>query len=91
MLVCADGDASVAFGLYALRLHGSPVAAGGGSILIEIVLWCFFLIPGLIYSLWRLGSKDQVCPSCQRPAMIPAFSPKRRGARERQRRVVSER
>jgi hypothetical protein len=55
---------------------GAPSPRVGGSILIEIVLWCFFLIPGLIYSLWRLGSKDQVCPSCQRPAMIPAFSPK---------------
>src|SRR5690606_36743664 len=23
-----------------------------GSILIELVMWCFFLIPGLIYSIW---------------------------------------
>ena len=35
-----------------------------GSILIELVLWCFFLIPGLIYSLWRISSAKKACPCC---------------------------
>jgi hypothetical protein len=35
-----------------------------GSILIELILWFFFLIPGLIYSIWRIGSRQKVCPRC---------------------------
>jgi predicted RNA-binding Zn-ribbon protein involved in translation (DUF1610 family) len=35
-----------------------------GSFAIELVLWCCFLLPGLIYTLWRQGNKHYVCPSC---------------------------
>jgi len=35
-----------------------------GSILIELVLWLCFLIPGLIYSLWRHAARKVVCPRC---------------------------
>ena len=35
-----------------------------GSFLIEIVLWVFFCLPGLIYSLWRITSAKQVCKGC---------------------------
>ncbi len=35
-----------------------------GSILIEIILWCCFLIPGIIYSIWRSTSKYKGCPQC---------------------------
>jgi hypothetical protein len=35
-----------------------------GSIFIELVLWCFFLIPGFIYSVWRMTSKYNGCPDC---------------------------
>ncbi len=45
-----------------------------GSLAIEIVLWLFFIIPGLIYSLWRTSSKDKVCPQCKHTTMIPASS-----------------
>jgi|SRR5690554_3070057 len=49
-----------------------------GSFLIEIVLWLFFIIPGLIYSLWRMSaSKMMVCPECDNiNTMIPADSPR---------------
>jgi len=46
-----------------------------GSILIEFVLWVFFILPGLIYSFWRLTSKQLVCPKCKHPTMIPVDSP----------------
>lgn len=46
-----------------------------GSILIEILLWCFFLVPGIIYSLWRLTTKYDACPSCSSASMIPLNSP----------------
>lgn len=47
-----------------------------GSMLVEIVLWLCFLIPGLIYSFWRLGSKYTACPSCGSHEVIPVDSPR---------------
>jgi len=47
-----------------------------GSCLIELVLWLTFIVPGIIYTLWRLTSgKVQVCPKCGAQGMIPADSP----------------
>lgn len=46
-----------------------------GNLLVEIFLWLFFLVPGLIYSVWRLSSKYDVCPNCKKPSLIPASSP----------------
>jgi hypothetical protein len=47
-----------------------------GSFYIEIILWLFFLIPGLIYSIWRLGGKVSKCTSCGSTNMIFVNSPK---------------
>lgn len=52
-----------------------PTTETPGSILIEVVLWLCFLIPGLIYSLWRLNRRHQVCPKCGSEALIPPDSP----------------
>ncbi|MBX6334375.1 YqaE/Pmp3 family membrane protein [Candidatus Saccharibacteria bacterium] len=49
-----------------------------GSILIEIVLWLCFLIPGLIYSIWRLTSKHLACPQCGAQNLVPLDSPRGR-------------
>jgi hypothetical protein len=46
-----------------------------GSILTELFLWCFFLLPGLIYSIWRHSTVAQVCRNCGSPAVIPVTSP----------------
>lgn len=46
-----------------------------GSILTEFFLWCFFLLPGLIYSIWRHSTVAQVCRNCGSPAVIPLSSP----------------
>lgn len=35
-----------------------------GSFWIEVILWLCFIVPGLIYSLWRLTNKKWVCPRC---------------------------
>ena len=45
-----------------------------GCLLIELLLWCCFLLPGLIYSLWRLSSSARVCRVCGGP-LIPLNSP----------------
>lgn len=54
---------------------GSPKTAVKGSILIEIVLWLCFLIPGIIYSLWRSSSRHKACPACGSTNMVPIDSP----------------
>jgi len=59
---------------------GGPRKQVPGSFAIEIVLWCFFAVPGLIYSLWRLTSAHGVCPYCERDAMVPYPSPRARDA-----------
>jgi hypothetical protein len=35
-----------------------------GSDLAEIVAWCFFAIPGLLYCWWRHALRIKVCPFC---------------------------
>lgn len=55
---------------------GTPKNHTKGNILIEIVLWLFFLLPGLIYSIWRLTTKQKVCPYCLAPAMVDLDSPR---------------
>jgi hypothetical protein len=45
-----------------------------GSWWIEVMLWLCFLVPGIIYSIWRLTTKE--CPICGAPNMIPVKSPR---------------
>lgn len=59
---------------------GKPKKRVKGSIWIEIVLWLFLILPGLIYSIWRLTTKERVCPACGAPNMIPLDSPRARAA-----------
>ena len=46
-----------------------------GSFAIELVLWLFFLLPGLVYSVWRLTTKGRGCSVCGSEDVIPANSP----------------
>lgn len=42
-----------------------------GTMITEIILWIFFLVPGILYSIWRLASKQKVCAACGSPALVP--------------------
>ncbi len=46
-----------------------------GNFLIEVVLWLCFIVPGLIYSIWRLTTKQTICPKCKNSSMIPTDTP----------------
>lgn len=46
-----------------------------GSIFIEIVLWLCFLVPGVVYSLWRHSTRHQACRACDSRNMVPLNSP----------------
>lgn len=55
--------------------NGPTTAKTPGSLWIELVLWLCFIVPGLIYSLWRLSARKQVCASCGSPDLVPPDSP----------------
>ncbi|WP_176451960.1 YqaE/Pmp3 family membrane protein [Rhodoferax sp. TH121] len=56
-------------------VDSQPTIRAKGSIWIEVVLWICFIVPGLIYSIWRLSSKRNICPSCDGANLIPYNSP----------------
>ena len=51
-----------------------------GSVLIELALWLCFLLPGLIYSVWRLTAKHKACGSCGSKELVPVDSPRAKAA-----------
>ena len=59
----------------ACGVDSNPTIQAKGSTGVELVLWLCFIVPGLIYSIWRLSSKRMVCPSCGASGLIPADSP----------------
>jgi hypothetical protein len=54
---------------------GEPKTETRGSIVIEIVLWLMFIVPGLIYSIWRLTTKRPVCRACGSATLVPYDAP----------------
>lgn len=46
-----------------------------GSLLIELILWICFILPGLIYSIWRLTTRATACGACGSTALVPVDSP----------------
>lgn len=55
---------------------GSPKKNTKGSIAIELVMWLAFVIPGLIYSIWRMTTKFYACPKCGATNMVALDSPR---------------
>ncbi len=56
--------------------QGQPKMIVKGSFLIEVVLWLFLTIPGLIYTIWRSGAREKIYPSCGALNMVPLQSPR---------------
>ncbi len=46
----------------------NPGAKGSG--LIEVILYIFMIVPGLIYSVWRRSGNTKLCPKCSSSALI---------------------
>lgn len=55
--------------------EGESATRTRGNMAIEVVLWLCFIVPGLVYSLWRQGSREPVCSSCGSTALVPPDSP----------------
>ena len=46
-----------------------------GSLLIEIVLWLFLIVPGVIYSIWRRTRVPKTCSVCNSTSVVPKDTP----------------
>ncbi len=55
-----------------------PVEAKRGVGWIEVLLWLCYLIPGMIYSLWRRARSRLVCAYCGNPSMVSIHSERAR-------------
>jgi hypothetical protein len=55
---------------------GKPKKITKGSFFIELILWLFFFVPGLIYSIWRCTTRYWACPKCKAPNMVPLDTPR---------------
>jgi hypothetical protein len=58
--------------LFAPKVHchtcgkdGKGIRQLAGNAGVELLLWLFFLVPGLFYSIWRHSDKTYRCPHCQ--------------------------
>ena len=54
---------------------GRPKNAVQGSFILELFLWCLCLVPGVIYTLWRISCRKRVCSTCGGTNIIPCTSP----------------
>jgi len=41
-----------------------------GNIIIEILLYLFYLVPGIIYTLWRVSNRYPACPNCESKRIV---------------------
>lgn len=46
-----------------------------GHFALEVVLWLCFLVPGIIYSIWRLTARHEACPVCGNSNLLPKSAP----------------
>ena len=54
----------------------APKTYTKGSFVLEVFLWLLLIVPGLIYSIWRVTSRYKGCPACGASAMIPLGTPR---------------
>ena len=54
---------------------GPRVTVVKGHFVVELLLWCCFGVPGLIYTTWRVLTKTNGCGSCGSKNMISVSSP----------------
>ena len=53
----------------------NPITLTKGSFGIEIILWLLMILPGVLYSVWRLTTRERGCPVCRKSTLIPLTSP----------------
>lgn len=61
-----------------------------GFLIVEIILWIAFIVPGLIYTIWRTFTKYKACRECNSRNIIPVDSPRGKEILERQSSIHSD-
>ena len=56
----------------------TPTAQRKGNSWIELALYLCYIIPGVIYSIWRRTGSPNICPLCKSGALVPAAMAKPR-------------
>lgn len=46
-----------------------------GRFAVELLLWFFCILPGLVYSIWRLSTRYRACAGCGSTRLLPTSSP----------------
>lgn len=54
-----------------------------GSFWIEVGLWMLLLVPGILYSFWRLGSRYTGCAECKSRDIVKESSPRGQELKEK--------
>ena len=54
---------------------GRPKRYTPGTFGMELLLFLFFIIPGLIYGIWRIAARKDVCAACLSDELVPIGSP----------------
>lgn len=52
-----------------------PKTVTPGSFLLEVALWLLFILPGVIYSIWRLTARHKACSLCGGRNLVPEDTP----------------
>lgn len=47
--------------------QGDAKPSQPGSCGLELLLWLLLIVPGVIYSVWRLTNPQLLCPQCSHP------------------------
>lgn len=55
---------------------GAPKMHKRGTVSLELLLWLCLLVPGFIYSMWRLMTRYQTCSHCG-STKVTEFEPSR--------------
>lgn len=66
---------SVAMHCSTCGTNGATRSVVRGHLAIEIILWLCFIVPGLIYSVWRTTTRHRTCAACGSANVIPLDSP----------------
>lgn len=56
-------------------ISAEPENVVPGSTTTEVLLWLIFLLPGVVYTIWRSNARKDVCPACHSSLIVPLETP----------------
>ncbi len=68
--------------VYCSNCNSVTTPKPSGSVIITVILIFFYIIPGIIYEIWR--GKNKRCGQCGSPSIMPLHSPAAQQAMQRQ-------